>query len=87
MISLKIINKRGDIEFAAICDSCKKEIANLDEANVTFYEDDKGNSIVSYALEHQECAPHTLEIGQGWISLDLALESLGKKICKAGVQS
>ena len=85
MISLKIINKRGDIEFVAICDTCKKEIVNLAEANVNFYDNNKNDdSIASYTLAHWDCDSY---IKEGWISLDLALESLGKKICKAGVQS
>lgn len=87
MISLQIINKRGDIEFVAICDICKKEIVNLDKANVTFYSNDKCDAIRSYALEHHECASDTLKIEQGWMPLDSVLESLGKKIRKAGVQS
>jgi len=92
MISLKIINKRGDMEFVAICDTCKKEIVNLAEANVNFYDNNKNDdSIASYTLAHWDCDSSTLEIRQGWLPgwlpLDLALESLGKKICKVGVQS
>jgi len=74
MIDLQVLNNAGHIGFIPSCDSCKKPINHLSDANVVFETDYRRGPIREYLLVHKVCDRRQLRLSKDLTDAVAALQ-------------